>query len=438
MKKLLILGMSSVFAFGAAAQSLEERVEALEFANYERFFSWSGQLETEYSTVTSNDKDDDKKTSGQSFKNWLKLDMASKPSDRIQFFGRLSMAKLSNRMSEYTDGAFGDIDGQLDEGQTMKNSEVYVERAFINYAATDKFTFTMGRLPTANGTPYHLTRNESTAGAYPFLSYNAFFDGMALSYQLTPELSAKFIYTPFQFLMGSSKTGTANTTSSGKTLDTPTNTYSVMLDYETLKMSWTRRMNVVFHYVKVNNLGLDIDDTNNAGTSTGQTDFTFNISRAVLAAEFNGILGSKFDLGVQTMSMVHNTTNPWTSADGVGGTVDRYFLSDDGAEKSAQIHVLTLRYEINSNNKVGVQITQSSQHAFASDLVSKTPISFYGVAGTGTHLFYNRTFEGGLKMNVGVYSVQQDYKAPVGAVFGEREDSDIQSTAAYTNFVANF
>jgi hypothetical protein len=211
-----------------------------------------------------------------------------------------------------------------------------------------------------------------------------------------------------------------------------------MLDYEKLNMSWARKMNIVLHYIKVNKLGLAINDTDNAGTSTGQTDFNFDISRAVLAVELSGVAGSKFDLGLQLMNMTHNTNSPWTVADGVGGTNDYYFLSDDGAEKTAQISVLTVRYGINATNKVGIQYTQSSQDAFASDLVSKTPIGFYGVAGSGYHVFYNKAFEGGLNMNLGVYQVQQDYAAPVGGVFGEREDADIESTAAYTSFVANF
>ena len=228
MKKLIILGMSSLFAFGASAQSLEERVEALEFANYENIFKFSGQLEVEYSTATVKDNDNDTEQTAQFWKNWLKLDMAAAPSQKLQFFGRLSMGKLTNRISEETSTSFA----QLDQGQSLNNSELYVERAFVNYMATDKLAFTFGRLPTANGSPYNMTRNESSGGAYPLLSYNAFFDGLALSYQVTPELSAKFIYTPFQYIMGTSATtGAANKTTSGKDVDSPSDTWSAMLDY---------------------------------------------------------------------------------------------------------------------------------------------------------------------------------------------------------------
>ncbi len=201
MKKLLLLGMSSAFAFSAWAQTLEERVEALEYAGYEDIFRFSGQLELMYATSTEEDNEDDTQGSGQAWRSWLKLDMEAKPSDKMTFYGRLSMAKFVNRMSNYTDGTLGDIDGQLDEGQNPKGSEVFIERAFVNYQASDKLVFTMGRMPTANGSPYHLTRNESSGGAYPLLSYNAFFDGGAVSYNLMDSLSVKFIYTPFQFFM---------------------------------------------------------------------------------------------------------------------------------------------------------------------------------------------------------------------------------------------
>ena len=249
MKKIISISSLLILNATAGAQTLEERVEALEYAGYENIFKFSGQLEMAYSTVTTEDKKNDTKASGQAWRSWLKLDMAAKPSDKMQFYGRLSMAKLMNRMSAYSDGSVGDINGQLEEGQGLKNSEVYVERAFINYYATDKLTFSMGRLPTANGTPYSLTRNESSGGAYPLLAYNAFFDGVALSYSVTPEFATKFVYTPLQFEMGSSATGTANTTTSGGSAKTPTDVFSILLDYDTTNMSWTRRFNLTFQFL---------------------------------------------------------------------------------------------------------------------------------------------------------------------------------------------
>lgn len=438
MKKLLLLGMSSAFAFSASAQTLEERVEALEYAGYEDIFRFSGQLELMYATSSEEDNENDTKASGQAWRSWLKLDMEAKPSDKMTFYGRLSMAKFVNRMSNYTDGTLGDVDGQLDEGQNPKGSEVFIERAFVNYQASDKLVFTMGRMPTANGSPYHLTRNESSGGAYPLLSYNAFFDGGAVSYNLMDSLSVKFIYTPFQFFMPTNATtGQQTTTTSGDTVETPSDIYSVMLDYDKEGFSFARRFKATFQYLRASRLAFDIDDTDGSGNAT-QTDMTVDISRVVLNTEFYGLFGSDIDLAVQAMTIASKTNNKLVRQVGAGVTNDFYFLSDDGSEVTGQTFIMTARYNINNSNKVGLEYTTSTEGVFSSDVVSKTPIEFYGLPGHGYHVFYNRAFEGGLNMIVGAYQTQRDYEAPLADTFGERDDADVTTTSIYTNFIANF
>jgi hypothetical protein len=452
MKKLIVLGMSSMMALGASAQTLEERVEALEYAGYESIFRFKGQVEMMYSTKKSDYTKEigvtgaeDTTKSGtheivQELALFSNIDMSAKPSEKLSFFGRLSMAKLSNRMNAYSFGTFGDLDGQIDEGQGKRNAEVWMERAFINYSFTKNLIFTFGRLPSANGSPYNLTRDESSGGAYPLFMFNAHFDGMALSYAVN-NFSFKFIYTPFSFENNSSTTRT-----DGKDFETPSDTFSFITEYNNEKVSWARRFNVQLGYISAKvPLALTEYDMKNTATSSddtalGLSELEIALSRAVLTLEANGIANSKFDFNLQHMVVTYNSNGDYTNTNvftGFGGiTTSGSFLSDDGKEQSGTATIITTRYAIKNNMKVGFQYSQGSQDVYVSDLVGKLPIATV-VPGTAYHLFYNHGFDGGLKMNVGWISSQTDYSTGTN-LFQRRKDADIKEDAGYLSFVANF
>lgn len=453
MKKLLVLGMATAaLAGGAHAQTLEERVEALEYQGYENIFRFKGSLEWQYDTTTVDYKDDNatvlagdtdytgEERTLQRHSLFAKIDMEAKTSDKLSFYGRLSMSKYTNRMNAFSHGSFGDIDGQLDEGQGLRDADVWMERAFVNYNFSKSLAFTFGRLPTSNGTPYHMTRDEAVGGAYPFLMYNAHFDGLALTYAVS-DFKFKFIYTPFQFENNSS-----TSRSDGKEFDTPTDAWALIAEYDRNDLSWVRDMNITVGYLATEaTLALAETDMNNSGTASNHTvkglsDLSLDIKRAVLAMNFSGIMNSKFDLNLQYVAATIGTNGSYTTYNNpLAGGADTYsyFMTDDGAAETSNISILTTRYNINESNKIGLQLAQGSQYSFASDLVGKLPMAVV-VPGSTTHLFYNHNFGGGLKVNLGYMEQKIEYKSSVGGIFGDREDADIQSKAVYTSFVANF
>ena len=210
MKKLFVLGLGSLFALSANAQSLEERVEALEFQSYGNFFKMSGQLEMRWDVANREVKDGyqsltnlatynasataaivaDGGTPGAKYVAWaatdcgeavatgtktkdgcatykdgqkdsatlgqlfLRLNMESKPSDRLSFYGRLSMAKYMTMTSESGIAAkTGDAFYDFSAGTSPRDASIWVERAFANYKTSNNGVFTFGRLPTINGAP---------------------------------------------------------------------------------------------------------------------------------------------------------------------------------------------------------------------------------------------------------------------------------------------
>ncbi len=149
MKKLLTTTtMSMLVVAGAQAQTLEERVEALEYKSYENFLKVSGELEMRFDSVNRNNKEgytyitdataygtdlgtaaassatatflgtecgenwttnnskdgcvtlgDDQKDNATYARMFMNLNIESNPSNRLTFFGRLSMAKYLSEIS---------------------------------------------------------------------------------------------------------------------------------------------------------------------------------------------------------------------------------------------------------------------------------------------------------------------------------------------------
>lgn len=438
--KLALLGAMtfSLTASAATMKELEQRIEDLEFKGYEDIFKFSGQVELRYDLIKAEDNDKDQNRTSHAVRLWSFLDMESSPSKKLSFYGRLAMAKHLNNMSNTEAGG---ID-TLAEGQDANygNSDVFFQRAFVNYQFTNNLAFTFGRLPTANGTPYHLTRNESVGGAYPLLAYNAFLDGAALSYGMG-NWNFKVVYTPFTFRADSAKSAADHDAFE----DTDTGLYA-SVGYEKEKnLSWARRFAVQFSYftgdvpIRANDLHVDNGAASTSPIALDQlSDARFIVQRAVLNIEVNQLLNTKFDFNLQLM----------TNNVGTGGSVDvflndtattkvssSYFLSDDGSKVSGNAGILTVRYAINDNNKVGIQYSQGSKNSFASDIVGKESVEAV-VPGTAYHLFYNHTFNGGLRMNVGYQANQIDYFAPESA--GKRKEVDITNSSIYTAFVADF
>lgn len=127
--------------------------------------------------------------------NRLRLDIKAKPTEDINFKGRLLMYKIwGHQTSQPTDGqffadrAFGPFDGTI--GHVPTDGEVRVDRAIVTWAniADQPIWLSVGRRPSTNGPPSHLRMNEEkegTAGIPCFLVDYAF-DGASFGVQ--PEI----------------------------------------------------------------------------------------------------------------------------------------------------------------------------------------------------------------------------------------------------------
>lgn len=444
MKKIAVASLA-VLAMGQThAQTLEERIEALEYQSYENFFKMSGQMEMRYDYVNRDNKQDytiidtakgsaktiEEGTDSSKFaRMYLNLDMESRPSDRLTFYGRLSMAKylgeISSQGSDPNSGVFTD----LSAGANASDSSVWVERAFANYAISDSLTFTFGRLPTIDGAPMHHHRNQPMAGSYPILAFSAIFDGMALT-KTHGNHTFRAIYTPFS-TPNYGDSISRNNNSSGDKLERTTDNYALMYEYQK-DVSWARNVHVIAMHNMVNKMPLYLDLNADGNTNS---DLELTLNRTSLYAEALDVAGSGFDVAVH--GMVSST-----KSEGGAGTLGGWLTADDSDTNTGSAYGALVKYNFKNgfmkNSALGVEHFVGNRGAFLYDSANVDPVSMYTTYGNATRVFYAKDFEGGLKWTAQYMRQQQDYTYQAYGIIGEEVETDRQIDFVSTSFIVNF
>lgn len=493
MKKLMILGMSSAIALSASAQSLEERVEALEFKSYENFFKVSGQLMMRWDAANRNNKDrydygtsltdyattvitkkatyatlaassaataaaylsdynstdcggtttiastakngcvtrgKDQKDNGTMGSLFLKLNLESKPTDRLTFYGRLSMSKYMNvgtSTNGTQTGASENMPGSNDAfydyraGSQQRDSSVWVERAFANYKISDHGVFTFGRLPTIYGAPKHLKTGQSMMGNYPLAAFASIFDGMAYTHGLNGGHTLRVVYSTFQNIAfqdqikGDSKA------------DTKADAFTFMYELER-SFSWARKMHLIFMQTHFDKMMLS------------GTDLTMAQDRTSLYTEFLGVAGSKFDIAFSYYQSIVNSKNNITGTGATSSIAFGGWLTGeaDDTKTTGGGYGAVLRYEVTNKIKVGYEMFHNDKNAFAYDTANNEQVSIYNNYGTGQRIFYVQDLQGGLKVQADYTTVQTDYIRPYVNLIGEAEKVDVKTDVFAMRFITNF
>ncbi|MDP7320322.1 MAG: DUF3373 family protein [Bacteriovoracaceae bacterium] len=440
MKKLMTVGL--IFASSVSAQTLEERVENLEFKSYENYTKVSGRLEYRFDTYTREIKDtyktlntstssEDTFSKGNSAAGYqrvfLNLDISSKPSDKLSFYGKLSMAKYVNAFNTDKgtlpeDAAYND----LARGSTASSSDIFVERAFANYSFNKNLTLTFGRLPTSHGAPRHFSMNESRKGNYPILSFGGNWDGMALSYGIAAGQAVKLVYTPVSSIPFDGQLTDGLTDKDGEAVDVNVPSYALIYEMEKSNFASANNFYFTLTYYSIKDMP--------TFPSTGATgsNLYLTLQRTSLYTELTGIAGSHFDVYAHAVS---------TKTDSEGEIIQTkggWLTDKDSDSVSGSAYGLGVRYSLAPNMKLGVEYFAGGENAFLYDSSSQDPANIYTTYGTGYHLFYSHDFEGGFKMVVGHTTKNSEYGRYVFNLIGATSEIDNTETNGYAKFIASF
>jgi hypothetical protein len=439
MKKLFILALGALMATSATAETLEERVEALEFQGYEnytkvtgrleyRFDSYSREINDSYSLFNVDTSSAEARSEGKSGVGYqrvfLNLNVESKPSDKLSFYGKLSMAKFVNHFNN--DGGTAPEDSSfndLSRGSAASSSDIFVERAFANYSVTKDLTFTFGRLPTSHGAPRHFSSNEARRGNYPILSFGGNWDGMALSYDVAKGQSVKLVYTPIQSIPFKTSATDGVNNSKGDAVDTTVPAYALLYEFERDQFAGARNFYFIASYFSMD----DMPTLPGAGS-----DLTLTLRRTSFYTELSGIANSKFDLGFHAVSTETKSEGGIT---GIGGWLTD---STDSDTTTGVAYGVQTRYSVKPNIKIGLEYFHGGEDAFLYDSANQHVASVYTTYGDAYHGFYSHDLDGGLKVIVGYIHRQVDNTRKVFNLIGETLETDNVETNTYAKFIAKF
>ncbi len=467
MKKITAITVAALSLSSVSAQSLEERVETLEYANYANFFNWSGTLENRVELANKEDKTNN--VTGNSTYIWSQvfLDMNSQPTDKLSFNGRLSMRKYWNNgafdggsqihadagnsnNTSASDTGMPDGTGLFttwSNGRTNSNGQVYVERAYINYSLIDNLTFSIGRLPTIDGMPKHMSSGDAQLGTYPVLAFSAILDGAALTHSakiMGGTLATRFIYTPLQYVNygfnGNTTTGAApyNTKDDdGVRVSTNDPMWSLMLDYNK-QTSFAQNMNLLFQLVKIDDAFFGATGENTAAdgsTVVTSSSSTLRVATTTLTlyAEFRRIMNTGLTLSLTWGQAETESEGGLTSL----GLIPYCANNAGTCKEDGSRYIIAARYDW-SKAGFGVEYIDNGEASFTYDTASRSTLNVYGTGASQTvHLFANYNFDNNFKIIAG-YEMQEIEKTYINSIFGAGTDADIERDAFYTRFIATF
>ena len=473
-KKVLFTAAVASLTFG---QSIEDRVEALEYAGYENWFKFGGSLEYRFDSVereakkayTTNTFAGDtvsvaqgQKDSVKHHKLYAELDISAQPSDKLSFYGRLATSKYFNTLNKgggdyASEAAFG----ELSEGQGDDNSRVFLERAFVNYNLMKSLTLSVGRLPTIDGAPKHMAQGRPMMGNYPNLAFAGVFDGMALTYAKNigaNMFKLKAIYTPFN----QRNVGVPSeklTDNNGFEVDESVDVYSALLEYERQNLSWAKKVHFIYQYLKFDGLyaissgAATITDNMVAGGGSGQngviekrttlSDAQLGLERHILNLEMYGLFNTGLNFGFSYMTGNTKGSGAYSvkvdSAD-VGGTntttVGTWYGSGN-VDKDGSAWIMNLSYNIAQlNNAIfGFEYMDSEPDAFLYDSAAKNQAGFYTARGDSSmHFYWVQPVDRNFKIQLGYQEVNSKKTNLVGGYIGSDVPLDNTTKAYYSSF----
>lgn len=388
----------------------------------------------------------------------FQLNMTAIPSDRLSFYGRLSMSKYWNDVNPTGDAP----NTSTGNGRNNSGAGVFAERAFINYNIRKNLTFSIGRLPTVDGSPKHYASADTVMGTYPALSYAAILDGMAITHGtqlMGGTFTTRVIYSPFTAMAFGSETAASGLkNSAGEKMNSHNPMITLMGDYEKYNTAIAERMHLIGQAVRLQGVeaGNPKDETlSPLGTYDSiESDASFDITKLLMAIEANGIMKSKFDFAAQVAwSQLKSEGKMKANLLATSGTTGGAGLPDlgtyqvdlggiltdqDSATSEGWAYLASLRYNISNDFKVGYEWSHTTTKAFVSDFASNLANDFYGSKGTdGHHVYMNYKFDNNLKMVLG-YMYQNRSVEYTEDLFGGGTAMDKEIHTAYTNLIATF
>jgi len=163
-------------------EALNERADDNEFQASMNRIKWGGELEVSTNAISGKSMGVEY-TDNNTWTTKLRLSMESKINDKTKFTGRLAMYK------NWSDSSGQSLTDPAEGRKPVGTSELFVERAYVDYKINDNIAVTLGRQPSSDGPGMTLIENTQRKSTYPALLFDGAADGVVITAKLSPKSS---------------------------------------------------------------------------------------------------------------------------------------------------------------------------------------------------------------------------------------------------------
>ena len=174
-------------------EDLDERLEIIETRSFTDKIQFGLGMRVEMNNYSNTYADGHTYDANDIWRTKLNLNMKSKLADNLKFTGRLSMYK------NWGDSTTRNTNFDSMQGRKPDGSQLYVERAYLDWTLTDKGSkipviLTLGRQPSADGPSYNIKEDMTRKGTYDALAADGAADGIVLTTVFPTSTSLRFAY----------------------------------------------------------------------------------------------------------------------------------------------------------------------------------------------------------------------------------------------------
>ncbi len=407
---------------------LYERVDDNEFQATLNRIKWGGELEImdsnidskEGSSTTQNGKEYSR---SNLLSTRLRLSMTTIIRDDLKFHGRLSMYKNWSAFNTQTLPDFAQ--GRKPNG----NSNLYVERAYVDYSPFEMLTFTLGRQPSSDGPGMTLIENTKRKATYPSLLFDGAEDGAIVTFKMMPKSN---INPLFRVAYGKAFQDSVDYSNySGNKLSDDSNVYGFFYEMS-LPTSILGDNLLVLSYVRADDLvGNPLQADAN---TTKDTKSLGNMSLAGVYFENNHVLGSNLNYFISAgWSMPDSNDNSVTLIDSTGTAMPPMKLLSKNGDA---IHV-GVRYDFDFGLKLGYEYNHGSKYWFSFTSASTDLLNKLSTRGSVNDVYAIYQIDINQFIRIGYTDIEYEYTGS-GWQIGEPRDTDDFRKRSYFKYNLRF
>ena len=374
-------------------EELDERVSDVEFRSYTDKIALGVGLRVENNNY-SNEKAD-----GSSFNSTINrvktnINMKSQISDDMKFVGRLSMYKnWGDQTPRFKDNDYA-------QGRRPNGSELYVERAYVdwltNRGSTVPFTLSLGRLSTTDGPSYNFKENTKRKGTFSALAYDWAMDGVVMTANLDKIISGTDIQLTYFTPSVEDEPNTISNIGYDGTEDTKVT--GIIINKTFKELSFKNDFQI-FHAP--------------AADTTVRTDYgrenLGDMTISGVMAEATKINGN-LDLFAHYARNKAEPNGKLVQVNAAGAMMGMTQTGTTSTEtKTGNAIWIGARYHINKDWKIGAEYNKGSQNWFGYTVGSNDPTNKLAVRGDAVELYVTKSINKYANFRLGYVDINLDY-----------------------------